>query len=90
MGKVDCFQVPGLMLYFRSKDHLPEHFHAYRLGEWEIRVYFLRCTSKHIDYDTKWKRRDEPPVPILRELLAGALAHREALILEWQKKVRPR
>jgi len=49
MGKVDCFEIPGLRLTFMSADHLPEHFHADEPGEWGIRVFFLTCTEIHLD-----------------------------------------
>jgi hypothetical protein len=87
MGKVDCFQVSGLELYFNSSDHLPPHFHALKLDAWEIRVYFLTSTEKTLDYDVKWSRGGGPSAPMLGEILAHVLAHREDILLEWERKV---
>ena len=36
MGRVDAFAVPGVELWFNSSDHLPPHFHASQVGEWEV------------------------------------------------------
>jgi hypothetical protein len=51
---VGCIEVAGLNLWFNSNDHLPPHFHASKLGEWEIRIYFLRCSEGRFDFDLKW------------------------------------
>jgi hypothetical protein len=32
----------GLELWFNSRDHLPPHFHAEKVGQWEVRVMFMR------------------------------------------------
>ena len=45
MGKVGCITLAGLSLWFNSNDHLPPHFHVNKTGEWEIRIYFLRCSD---------------------------------------------
>lgn len=85
MPRVTCFEVPGVELRFHSHDHRPAHFHARRVGEWEIRVYFLH----------------EPPVyeevfvvtrisaPDLRAVLNGAAAHRAELLEQWSEGVAP-
>ncbi len=87
MGKVDCFQVPGVELYFNSSDHLPPHFHVHKPDKWEIRVYFLTSTESGLHYDVKWLSGGSVPAPILKELLVNVLAHRVELLLEWERKV---
>jgi hypothetical protein len=89
MGKVDCFQVPGVELYFNSSDHMPPHFHAHRTDEWEIRVYFLTSTESWLNYDVKWPQGGKPPAPVLKDLLSNVLTHREDLLREWERKVCP-
>src|ERR1017187_7070431 len=46
VGRVEAFALDGLELWFNSSDHLPEHVHVKRRGQWEIRVYFLLCTER--------------------------------------------
>lgn len=85
MGKVDCIQIEGLILWFNSNDHLPPHFHVSRTGEWEIRIYFLRCSDRRLDFDIKWG--DGPSRRLQRELLSMVLENRTALFVEWEQKV---
>ena len=85
MGKVGCIQVEGLSLWFNSNDHLPPHFHVNRTGEWEIRIYFLRCSESLLDFDIKWG--DGPSGRVQRELLTTVLANRTALLEESEQKV---
>ena len=54
MGTVDAFSIPGLRLWFNSSDHLPQHLHVTKRGEWEIRVFFLECADGHLAHDKKW------------------------------------
>lgn len=75
MGRVDAFAVPGVELWFNSSDHLPPHFHASRVGEWEVRVL-------------KWKDgRRAVPRKALSALREGAVQFRAALLAEWEAKV---
>lgn len=85
LGRVDCIAAEGLRLWFNSNDHLPPHFHATRTGEWEIRVYFLRCAERHLDFDLKWGQR--PPRKMLERLVGLVLENRVALLQEWEQKV---
>jgi hypothetical protein len=57
LGKVECIGVQGLRFWFNSNDHLPPHFHVTKSGEWEIRVYFLRCARENLSFDQKWGER---------------------------------
>jgi hypothetical protein len=85
VGKVSCFQIPGLDLWFNSNDHLPHHFHATRVGDWEIRVYFLEVTEETFPYEVKWGSVPSRRVrDALRQL---TLAHRDELLLEREEKV---
>jgi hypothetical protein len=85
LGKVGCIEIDGLSLWFNSNDHLPPHFHANKPGEWEIRIYFLRCSEGGLDFDVKWG--DGPTGRLQRELLTMVLANRTALFAEWEQKV---
>ena len=58
MGRVESVATEGLELWFNSSDHLPQHFHLKRRGEWEIRVYFLLCTDGDLVFDRKWGKKD--------------------------------
>jgi hypothetical protein len=85
VGKVACIQVEGLTLWFNSNDHLPPHFHVNKTGEWEIRIYFLRCSEDLLDYDIKWG--DGPSGRLKKDLLMMVLRNRTALFAEWEQKV---
>lgn len=85
MGKLGCIEIAGLSLWFNSSDHLPPHFHANKPGEWEIRIYFLRCSEAGLDFDVKWG--NGPIGRHQRELLRMVLANRTTLLEEWEQKV---
>jgi Domain of unknown function (DUF4160) len=85
LGKVDCIAIEGLRFWFNSNDHLPPHFHVTKTGEWEIRVYFLRCVDSHLDFDRNWG--DGPSRNLMKQLLALVLKRRPALLEEWELKV---
>ena len=85
MGKVDCIAIEGLRVWFNSNDHLPPHFHVTKTGDWEIRIYFLRCTQGHLDFDIKWGKGASRK--LLEQLLALVLEKRAALLGEWELKV---
>ena len=90
MGKVDSFEVSGIELFFIPGDHWPPHFHARRPDEWEIRVLFMTCTEKTLDFQLKWPRNGEGPSGSdQREIRALALAHRAALLEQWER-MRPK
>ena len=85
MGRVDCFRLGDLDLWFNSHDHLPPHFHARRRGEFDVRVYFLLCAEGNLVYDVKWGRG--PRAAELAALCAATIAHRPQLLDEWEAKV---
>ncbi len=90
MGRVDATEIEGLDLWFNSSDHLPEHVHVKRRGEWEIRVYFLLCTDDDLVFDRKWGRKDPPAKP-QAAIRRAIVARRAELLREWEQKVcRPR
>lgn len=91
MGKVDAFSLAGVDLWFNSSDHLPPHFHASRRGEWEVRVFFLLCTERRIEWSLKWKdRKRGTPQRALAELRDLSVKFRAELLAEWEAKVAPR
>jgi hypothetical protein len=62
---------------------------VWKRGEWVIRVYFLKCSSKHgliWDYKHRWRRRG---VTGANEsaILAVVLANQRQLLVEWNEKV---
>lgn len=85
VGKVECIQIAGLTLWFNSNDHLPPHFHVTKTEEWEIRIYFLRCSEGLLDFDIKWG--NGPSGKLQRELLSMVLENRTTLFAEWEQKV---
>jgi hypothetical protein len=88
VGKVDAFSLAGVELWFNSSDHLPPHFHASRRGEWEVRVFFLLCTERHLEWSLKWKDRSRStPQRTLAELRDRSVKFRAELLAEWEAKV---
>lgn len=83
MGKVDCFDIPGLYCWFWSNDHEPPHFHVKRQGEWEIKVKFLEDGAEM--FEKEWGVM--PSGKILRELKKAVVQNRANLFVEWEKKV---
>lgn len=86
MPKATTFQVTGLDLWFHSSDHLPEHFHAEKPGEWGVRVFCLRDPDDMIEviYSTKPRKPSKSDLKVLK---ASAERHRVALLEEWEAKV---
>jgi hypothetical protein len=85
LGKVDAFNVAGLELWFNSEDHGPQHFHAGRPGEWEIRVFFLTSIRGRLEYERKWGK--VPRSNFLRAIEEGVVEKRETRLEEWNEKV---
>lgn len=85
VGKVDCFQLPGLDAWFNSNDHLPPHLHVEKPGAWEVKVSFLRDSTEMIE--TLWSKRKGPTKANLKMIATAVEAHRDALLGEWEDKV---
>jgi hypothetical protein len=83
VANVDAFSVAGLVLRFYSNDHMPPHFHAEKVGRWEVRVRFRRDPAEMIEFVTKTKPRTSE----LKELKRLAELHRVAFLAEWDAKV---
>jgi hypothetical protein len=90
VGKLGSFDIPGLLMWFNSSDHLPFHFHAKKTGKWELRVFFLECSQGHLAYETRWSKPKGrgPSARDLRLILDQVLKHREELLKEWESKVK--
>lgn len=78
--------VTGIELWFNSNDHLPPHFHAERLGDWQIKVHFMRVQSEMVEVVYTARPR-HPTKGELKELLLQAETHRVALLKEFDRKV---
>ena len=89
MPRVLCICVNGLELWFNSNDHLPPHFHAEKLGEWEVKVHFMRDRSEMIEVVYTCHPR-HPTKRGLKALLQQSETHRVALLLEFEAKVNVR
>jgi hypothetical protein len=88
LGKVGCFEIAGLDLWFNSSDHDPPHFHAEKPGEWGIKVYFLACRPNELAYEIKWPPKGaRVPRQTRDQLLEMVLSHKAELFLEWDTKV---
>ena len=88
MGKVECCSVSGLDLFFHSDDHGPPHVHVRRPGEWEVRVDLILTTRDHLESSIKWPPQFTGPRGRWREEIIGTVvAHRAALLEEWDRKV---
>lgn len=89
MPRVSAFSIAWLDLWFNSSDHLPPHFHARRPGEWEIRVFFLLSSEGRLEYSVKWRDKRRGPRRSDLDLLSRLIVEqREALVKEWNEKVR--
>ena len=88
MGKLECFQLTGLELWFNSSDHEPPHFHARKPDKWEIRVFFGACKRRNLVFNVKFPpSRSGPSSKERRKLLSLVLQHRDTLYAEWEAKV---
>lgn len=88
MPKVDAFSINGIELLFYSADHDPAHFHVRKPGEWEIKVNILTTTDSQLDFAFKWPRNGATVSGKLqKQLRTQTVAHREALLMEWEAKV---
>jgi hypothetical protein len=88
VGRVDAFSIAGVDLWFASSDHRPPHFHARRAGEWEVRVFFLLCTDRHLEVSVKrGDRKRSIGRKHLEALRGAAVQFREELMEEWEVKV---
>jgi hypothetical protein len=83
MGKVDCFEIPGLTCWFWSNDHDPPHFHVERKGEWELKVKFLETEEEM--FELEWGTA--PNSKVRREIAEHVRENRLELLAEWEAKV---
>lgn len=94
MPKVTAFTIDGLILnFYTNGEHDPPHFHAKKLGKWEIRINYTLCTETELHYKLKWPktlgRNMGPTSAEIQLILANVLQHRHALQLQWDAKVKP-
>jgi len=89
MAKVEAFDFPGIELIFHTRnEHPPPHFHAIRSGKWNIRVNFMLCHEKHLDFSVKFATDGlGPSSKEQRKLLELILANRDALLAQWEALV---
>lgn len=80
MATVRAFSIPGLKMWFWSNDHEPPHFHAKRMGEWEIKVHFLEEAGQMIE--VVWGTA--PAAKVQKEITSSAEKHRAELLTEWE------
>ena len=86
MGKVDCFTLDGINMWFWSKDHNPPHFHAEKPGKWEVKVKFLESTKYGL-FEVEWSEAKSIPKSDLKQLSKMVVMHRDNLLMEWEAKV---
>jgi hypothetical protein len=82
VANVQAFQIDGIKLWFWSNDHDPQHFHAKRDGEWEIRVFFLLDAESM--FEVAWERKT-PSRKVLKELALLVEEHRASLLEQWEE-----
>lgn len=87
MGKLQCFTINGIEMWFFSNDHLPPHFHAKRKGQWEVKVNFLASSSTEM-FQVVWPKGKEVPKTITNLLEKMVNDHRDELLKEWELKVK--
>jgi len=85
--KVRAFAIPGIELIFYIRDeHPPPHFHAIKTDKWNIRVNFMLCHERHLDFDVKWAvTKQGPSAKERRRLLECVLSHQAELLAEWEQ-----
>lgn len=85
MGKVSSFTLAGVDCWFYSHEHRPPHFHARRVGQWHVRVFFLLAEAGMIEqvksHEGRMSRADR------KALCEMAARHRAELLAEWEEKV---
>ena len=86
MPRVACFAAAGIELWFNSNDHLPPHFHAEKLREWAVRVFFLREPQEMFEVVYSNRRR-RPSRSDVKEIVRQAEAHRVELLEQWERAV---
>ena len=87
MGKLDCFAIEGLEVWFNSHDHFPPHFHASKAGKWEIRVWFM-TSAETLDYEiARATKNERPSAKLNKKILKAIDENRAALQEEWEAKV---
>ncbi len=81
MPKLRAIALPGVQLIFFSNDHGPPHFHAVKHGDWHYRVRFLLPGPRILE-----KKSGPRSIPrnMRRELITRVVAHRVALLREWE------
>ncbi len=91
MPELDAFCISGLKLMFYSNDHSPPHFHAEKIGQWNIRIYIETTTEEQLAFDVKWPKKSKstsiPPSDVRKELARLVVANRDVLMAEWSARV---
>jgi uncharacterized protein DUF4160 len=84
MAKVKCFSIDGMELVFLSDDHGPQHFHAIRKDQYDVRVNFLEFETEKM-FKVRWLKRKEVPrkdTKLLEEMVAK---YAFELLREWDE-----
>jgi hypothetical protein len=84
--KVACFAVAGVELWFNSNDHLPPHFHAEKVREWQVRVFFIEGARGMFEVVYS-NRKNRPSKSDLKEIVQLTEAHRAELLAQWEVAV---
>ena len=93
LGKLDCFSIQGLELFFYSNDHLPPHFHVKKVGEWEVRINIETSTEANgLDLSYVFPKRQGRNFRGIsgqqqRQILKLIVDHRLEILEEWNLKV---
>ncbi|MBI2302700.1 MAG: DUF4160 domain-containing protein [Armatimonadetes bacterium] len=90
MGRVQAFEVEGLDLQFRPNDHTPPHFHAVKVGQWEVMVD-IRATTKRklvLSGVKAWSRDHRSDASEQRVLRTLVVDHREELLGQFHVEVK--
>ena len=88
MGKLQSFKIDGLDLFFNSNDHNPPHFHARKLGVWEIRIDIVFCSKENgLIFKPKYPPNPEISSKDQKQILKLVLENKSKLLIEWEQKV---
>jgi hypothetical protein len=69
-------------MYSGDADQRP-HFHAEKMGEWQIRIFFLECTDNHLEFEYIYVRKKISRTA-RRIVLGSIIAYRGELLKEWE------
>ena len=86
VAKVRAFEISGLKIWWWSREGDIPHFHVKKSGEWEIKVRFLSCTRKNLDFEAIWNSKSRLFTKSERQILLESITENmDQLLREWEE-----